>query len=365
MQHLLTLALNSDIFDLAHHPHERMGVGYPLGIHLRELDLTNCRLRKIENIDHLVNLEKLCLRQNLITKFEGLKTLVKLQHLDLYDNHIKKIDVVTELNPLINLRILDLSFNKLHHIPCTIVKVASPDASNANSATVSTTTSVITGTLTLPNLEELYLVNNKIKAIEPQTLQNLPKLRILELGSNRIRVIENLEPVAATLKELWLGNNKIAEIKNLHTLTGLTRLSLQANRITTIVNLDALTQLQELFLSENGITQLREEGADQQQGCFHTMVNLKILDLSANQLIKLEDLSSNLQSIEELWLNDNKIDNYRQLEHLQCYKTLYSIYLQGNPIYSDGQYKRKMLFMLPQLQQIDGFNIDKSKLLMQ
>lgn len=47
----------SDTLDLAHHPHESIGAGYPLGVQLKELDLTNCRLKKIENIAHLVNLE--------------------------------------------------------------------------------------------------------------------------------------------------------------------------------------------------------------------------------------------------------------------------------------------------------------------
>lgn len=47
----------STVLDLAHHPHEKIGGGYPLGEHLVELDLTNCRLRKIENLSHLKNLE--------------------------------------------------------------------------------------------------------------------------------------------------------------------------------------------------------------------------------------------------------------------------------------------------------------------
>lgn len=37
---------------------------------------------------------------------------------------------------------------------------------------------------------------------------------MLELGSNRIRMIENLDSLAL-LRELWLGRNRITEIANL------------------------------------------------------------------------------------------------------------------------------------------------------
>lgn len=39
-------------------------------------------------------------------------------------------------------------------------------------------------------------------------------LQVLELGSNRIRCIENLETLAG-LRELWLGRNRIAEISDM------------------------------------------------------------------------------------------------------------------------------------------------------
>ena len=98
----LEIDLESPHLDLAHHPHESIGAGYPLSINLQFLDLTNCRLKKIENLDHLVNLQSLLLRQNLIEKVEGLKGLKSLVHLDLYGNQIKRVDV-NELNHLQNL----------------------------------------------------------------------------------------------------------------------------------------------------------------------------------------------------------------------------------------------------------------------
>ena len=40
-------------------------------------------------------------------------------------------------------------------------------------------------------LRKVYLANNKISEIEG--LENLPSLRLLELGSNKIRSIHNLQ----------------------------------------------------------------------------------------------------------------------------------------------------------------------------
>jgi protein phosphatase 1 regulatory subunit 7 len=180
------LLFDEEIVDLAHHPHQTMGVEYRLGSKIVDLDLTNCRLRKIENISHLVNVKYLRLRQNLLTMVENLPESTDLIHLDLYNNMLKNSSIEASLlNKYQKLQHLDISFNQLRH--CVIG-------------------------LDLPELEELYYVNNKIKQIDADAVDKLPSLQILELGSNRIREIENLEKLV-TLKQLWLGTNKITEIK--------------------------------------------------------------------------------------------------------------------------------------------------------
>ena len=55
--------------------------------------------------------------------------------------------------------------------------------------------------------------------IEIENLE-LPALEMLELGSNKIKEIENLEGVAS-IKALYLGKNRINEIKNLEPLINL------------------------------------------------------------------------------------------------------------------------------------------------
>lgn len=47
-----------------------------------------------------------------------------------------------------------------------------------------------------------------------QAVQHLTNLRLLELGSNKIRLITGLEPLQK-LQELWLGQNRIPQISGL------------------------------------------------------------------------------------------------------------------------------------------------------
>jgi protein phosphatase 1 regulatory subunit 7 len=54
---------------------------------------------------------------------------------------------------------------------------------------------------------------------------NLPVLEMLELGSNKIKEIENLEGVAS-IRSLFLGKNRINVIKNLEPLVHLEQVAL-------------------------------------------------------------------------------------------------------------------------------------------
>lgn len=58
------------------------------------------------------------------------------------------------------------------------------------------------------------LANNKIKSMEG--LKELTKLRKLDLGANRIRIMDTNELSAlSNLEELWIGKNKIETIEGL------------------------------------------------------------------------------------------------------------------------------------------------------
>jgi protein phosphatase 1 regulatory subunit 7 len=58
------------------------------------------------------------------------------------------------------------------------------------------------------------LANNKIK--ELKGLSSLTKLRKIDLGANRIRFMDEAELSGlVNLEELWIGKNKIEEIRGL------------------------------------------------------------------------------------------------------------------------------------------------------
>lgn len=66
-------------------------------IDYRVLDLSNNRIKEIEGLEELINLEKLFLSSNRINKISNLNHLSKLKLLELGDNKIKVIDIFNNL----------------------------------------------------------------------------------------------------------------------------------------------------------------------------------------------------------------------------------------------------------------------------
>ena len=109
-------------------------------------------------------------------------------------------------------------------------------------------------------------------------LSGLKHLRKIDLGANRIRVMEVDELAGLTqLEELWLGKNKIESIQGLDTLLKLRRLDVQSNRLTAVENLQAVApRLEELYLAHNAID---DAGASHETGLACEFPELSVLDL--------------------------------------------------------------------------------------
>ncbi|ORY25645.1 putative nuclear regulatory subunit of Glc7p type 1 protein serine-threonine phosphatase [Naematelia encephala] len=293
-----------------------------------ELELQHLRLKTSSLLElHLSrfgkSLRRLCLRQNEITSsippeaFHGLQVL---DELDLYDNRLGPVIEDEELKGCPNVTSLDLSFNNIRHAP------------------------------TLPSLTKvkvLYLVQNKISRVNPGDLDWCKDtITSLELGGNRLRLIENLEKLTL-MEELWLGKNKIRTLENLSTFSNLRILSMQSNRITRIQGLEGLVNLEELYLSHNGLERI--EGLENN-------TKLKTLDIGNNIIKQIEGIS-HLSQLEEFWASYNKIPHLSaldsQLAHLQNLET---VYLEGNPCQTNDMagYRRKIILALPQVKQIDA-----------
>lgn len=297
------------------------------------IDLTNDRLQDIGNISKCSKLTEIVLRQNkldnhILAQLNGNPSLIRI---DLYENRLTPIPRgELPLVNLTNLEDLDLSFNELRFTR---------------------------GLKGLPALKKLYLIENKISTIGLDINEVSDQIEMLELGSNRLRVIDNLNNFPQ-LTELFLGRNKIGAIgpNSFANLPKLRILSLQSNRVTVIENMEHVAStLEEFYISHNGLKTLT--GLAQ-------CTNLRVLDLAGNFLTTIDvEQIKNMPNLEELWLNDNKIDNLDWLYGIKHLKNLKTLYLERNPCTGDtsianpqgrAAYVNRVREILPQLEQIDA-----------
>lgn len=285
------------------------------------IDLIHLKIGSMEdlNLERFHSLESLCLRQNLITSMTAVGTLPleTMEEIDLYDNRINHIS--SQVNKFVNLKNLDLSFNKIKNIK------------NIDQ---------------LVNLENLYFVQNKIKEIK--NLETLQKLKNLELGGNKIEEISETLNTLVTVEQLWLGKNKIPRLQNMSNLVNLRVLSIQSNRLTKIEGLDHLVNLEEIYLSHNGISKIEN---------LENNTKLQVIDITSNRISKLENLS-HLKQLTDFWCSYNQISSFDEIaKELGNLPELDTVYFEGNPVQTSNptSYRRKVRLNLgPSLAKIDA-----------
>ncbi|KAB2034986.1 hypothetical protein ES319_D04G121200v1 [Gossypium barbadense] len=172
-------------------------------------------------------------------------------------------------------------------------------------------------------IKELY---SKNEVTNMEEIDHLHELQILELGSNRLRVMKNLQNFTK-LQELCIK-----------------KISLQSNRLTSMIGLEECNALEEIYLSHNGIAKM--EGLSK-------LVNLRVLDVSSNKLTSVDDIQ-NLTRLEDLWLNDNRIESLEDIAEgvSGSREKLTTIYLENNPYSPNYNATLKQIF--PNIQQIDS-----------
>lgn len=148
---------------------------------------------------------------------------------------------------------------------------------------------------------ELYLRNNKIRSMSPLRRN----IVVLDLGNNMLSN-PSIELFNHTLclKRLYLDGNGISTIPNslFRTLTRLTVLDLSNNYLSSFSygTFDALTQLQTLDVSRNKLRSL--------PGAFHSLASLNNLYLQQNDLqdLNLDSQFRGMFSIKAIGLNGNR-----------------------------------------------------------
>ncbi len=228
------------------------------------------RIPEIINLKKLVSLRKMCLRHQKIKKIEGLEMLVDLDVLDLHGNQIEEIEGLKSLS---DLKELILGLSKIKEIKglesLRYLNYLRLDQNEIEK---------IEGLKSVGELKSLLLNRNKIERIEG--LDELKNLEYLNLSQNKIERIEGLDELK-NLKNLDLSYNRIKEIEGLNKLKNLEYLNLSNNMIQTIKGLGKLENLTHLDLSFNRID--KKDGAE-------NLKRLNYLDLLGNP-IKPIDLS--------------------------------------------------------------------------
>ncbi|XP_063289541.1 volume-regulated anion channel subunit LRRC8A-like [Pelobates fuscus] len=250
-----------------------------------KLELNLCMLSGIpDNVFDLVELEVLKL-----DKFESIIIPVNIAQLknlkELWlDCKAVSIDVLALTFLRDNLKTLHIKFMDFKDIPLWIYN--------------------------LKSLEELHLIsilneeNKKHHDIDP--LRELKRLKVLRLKSSLKKIPQGVADVGATLQKLSIHNKgtKLMIVNNLKKMVQLKELELVRCNLERIPHIIfSLVTLQEIDLKDNNLTSIEEIMSLQH---LHRLTSLK---LWFNQIYYIPVQIGNLETIERLYLNNNKIDN--------------------------------------------------------
>ncbi|XP_068526221.1 leucine-rich repeat and guanylate kinase domain-containing protein isoform X2 [Anas acuta] len=224
----------------------------------------------------------------------------------------RELSDINILSRYVHLQKLELSYNKINDLSCISQ---------------------------MPYLLQLNASNNDLTTyfgFKP------PKnLKEVDFSYNQIPKMQDLSAYHA-LTKLLLDFNNIAEIKGLEKCHSLTHLSLSHNRLTAICGLENLP-LKILNLSSNLLEKIT--GLD-------SLKTLRKLDLSNNKITSLEGLEEH-DLLEVIDLENNQIAELGELEYIQDLPLLRVLNLLKNPVQEQTDYWLSVIFMLPQLTELD------------
>ncbi|KAI8825985.1 uncharacterized protein EV422DRAFT_148800 [Fimicolochytrium jonesii] len=135
-------------------------------------------------------------------------------------------------------------------------------------------------------------------------------------------------------------------------LSSLREVTLHQYDIEKIENLDLYCRhLEILFLQNNQISKIEN---------VHKLKELKYLQLALNNVSKIENLEG-CESLEKLDLTVNFVEDPLDVESLQGNEHLRELHLMGNPCAKKEGYREFVITALPQLQMLDGREITRTE----
>lgn len=263
-----------------------------LDLHLRDGKIG--KIRKIENLNELINLKQLNLSFNAITKIEGLNNLLQLVELNLAENSISKIEGIFHLR---SLERLSLCGNQIERIPPNISE--------------------------LHSLTRLRLNRNKLHIIEDlrylSSLQSLQELRVdknpfTEPTNERSNEFIRIQCLSYLPNVILLNTIEVTQIERNQVVTNVSHTNLSqlkqqlqaAQRRAEILDAES----REIKKQHNQLTHLSHQGNLGEKEI--TSLQSKLELLSRLRIEKSNEVIYLLIYLYIYYLNDLFIDIFRQ-----------------------------------------------------
>jgi Leucine-rich repeat (LRR) protein len=160
-------------------------------VHVEYLFLSDNKITKIDNIDHLINLQAIDLSSNRLVKLDNLPE--NIQEISARNNKLNDISYIIKLK---DLKRLDISYNKITVIPTNYAESIVADYN------------CISTLQYMPFITSLICSYNLLESISGD---NIPVITELDCSNNKIKCIQNFN----CLELLHCSYNLLGDIKNI------------------------------------------------------------------------------------------------------------------------------------------------------
>uniref|UniRef100_A0A0A1XQJ5 Chaoptin n=1 Tax=Zeugodacus cucurbitae TaxID=28588 RepID=A0A0A1XQJ5_ZEUCU len=315
---------------------------------LKGLDLAVNDFRTVDSflLAGLPSLRRLDLSENGLVKLEP-KTFIHnpmLETLNISYNELSSIHSAT-LRNLNRLFEVDASYNLLSHIIPGLPKIVERVSMRGNA--IAALPFSIGKSLSLPNLRMLDLSVNRLEQLPKYSFQGIPQLRVLSLANNRLRSLDDTAFIGATrLELLHLQDNGLSHLdeRTFLPLAELRNLNLQGNKLESVTDnlFSNNSRLEQLDLSRNLIRTIAPSA-------FEAQRSLEYLDLSSNVLSDMSVSLSSLVNLHDIDLSYNQITRVHA-DVVSSWRNVVEIRLANNLIV---ELKHGTFRNLPKLQYLD------------
>lgn len=324
---------------------------------LRVLNISGLKVSE-ESLNQIASLTKL---EALIANHCGIESMtvggepvldkmINLKMLDLSYNNLTSLDsVLSKNNRYGQMQELYLNDNQLTDISalCEVTDEVTKIYDSEGKVSEEITTKVIKNRA--PMLRFLILDNNHLNNDDFAAFSNFMALKYLSLGNNDITSVSCFKDIR-TLLELHLHGNNIEDIRDLRYLTNLQSLYLSHNNLRNIYSgakevnisyLKYLTNLEILYLNDNRIEDL---------SALDALNKLTVLNVNNNNLQTLSFLADKGETLVELYAENNEIESFSFIRELTGLKRLL---LSGN----SGVYESSLCKYLSGLTQMQSLTL--------